>query len=465
MSPQPFWFADALQQEASPALPPWQGEQHAEVCIIGGGFTGLWSAIQTRLKRPDWRIVLLEKDRCGGGASGRNGGCMLTWSTKYGSLRHCFGEHEAARLLRASEQAVFDIAAFCQQHGIDADLRLGGAVYAASNAAQLGRLRPVLEQLTQAGLNRWQALDDPHTHVMSGSTLMRDGAWTDAAGSVHPGKLVRGLLRVARALGVEVYEQSPVQAVNGCQPAQVRTDQGVLHASRVVLALNAETPALLPQFARHLLLVSSDMIITEPVPEQIAALGLDRGQAVCDLRTFVHYWRSTPDGRLMLGKGGNLVPFGNRLHPAFDRPSRYQPMLHKALQRFFPSLAAVPLARSWTGASERSANGLPCFGELPQQRGVFYGFGYSGNGVVQSHLGGQILSSLLLGEENAWTRSGLAQGPQMAFPPEPLRWIGAQVVRNAIRRVEAAEDRDQHSRWLDRRLARLASMAGKADAR
>ncbi|WP_374335144.1 FAD-dependent oxidoreductase [Leeia sp.] len=465
MSPQPFWFADALAQEGSAALPPLQGEHTADVCIVGGGFTGLWTAIQTRLKRPDWRIVLLEKGRCGGGASGRNGGCMLTWSTKYASLCHYFGEQEAAWLLRASEQAVFDIATFCQQHGIDADLRLGGAVYAASNRAQQGRLQPVLQQLEQAGLNRWQALDDAATQARSGSALMRDGAWTDAAGSVHPGKLVRGLLRVARALGVEVHELSPVQAVGGSLPVRVSTDQGILHAPRVVLALNAETPALLPQFASHLLLVSSDMIITEPAPAQIAALGLDQGQAVCDLRTFVHYWRSTPDGRLMLGKGGNLLPFGNRLHPAFDAPSRYQPMLHHALRRFFPSLASVPLARSWTGASERSASGLPCFGELPRQRGVYYGFGYSGNGVVQSHLGGQILSSLLLDEDNIWTRSGLAQGPQASFPPEPVRWLGAQLVRGAIRRVETAEDRAQPSRWLDRKLARLASMAGKADAR
>ncbi len=459
----PFWFAQALADDDNPLLPPLQGETAADVCIVGGGFTGLWTAIMAKQARPDWRIVVLEKDRCGAGASGRNGGCMLTWSTKYLSLARLFGDAEAGRLVAASEQAVFDIAAFCREHRIEAEVRIGGAVYAASNAAQAGALDPVFLALERAGRKRWQPLSADGTVALSGSALMRQGAFSDAAGSLQPGRLVRGLLRVARQMGVEVYERTAMTALREHERVEVATAGGRVRAEQVVLALNAHMARQFPRLSDSVVLVSSDMIITEPQPALIHRLGLERGQSVCDLRTFVHYWRSTPDGRLMLGKGGNRIAFGNRLHRHFDEPSRQEGPLRQALARFFPALAEAAIAQSWTGASDRSATGFPFFGVLPGHRRVFYGFGYSGNGVVQCHLGGRILSSLLLGLDNAWTRSGLARGPLAQFPPEPVRWPGAMAVRNAIRRCEAAEDRGDTARWLDRKLAALAGMAGKAD--
>jgi glycine/D-amino acid oxidase-like deaminating enzyme len=151
------------------------------------------------------------------------------------------------------------------------------------------------------------------------------------------------------------------------------------------------------------------------------------------------------------------------MHGYFDQPSIYQDALGRTLAQLFPLLADTPLDGSWTGASDRSATGLPFFGRLPGYRRVLYGMGYSGNGVVQCRLGGALLCALLLGEDNAWTRSGLAQGPLAQFPPEPWRWPGAMLVRQAIRRVEAAEDQQRRPGWLASRLASLASMAGKAD--
>lgn len=463
MSQLPYWLATALATDSNPPLPPLHGKQAADVCIIGGGFTGLWTAIMSKQARPDWRVVVLEKSRCGSGASGRNGGCMLTWSTKYLSLRRLYGEAEALRLVSASEQAVFDIAGFCRQHGIDADVRLGGAVYAASNPAQRGALSGVLAALDNVGRNRWQPLDMAATQALSGSALLHDGTFSDAAGSLQPGKLVRGLLRVARAMGVEVHEHSAMTRLQEGRQVLVHTATGQVQADQVVLALNADMARQFPVFANSVLLVSSDMIITEPKPDIVEQLGLARGQAVCDLRTFVHYWRSTPDGRLMLGKGGNRIAFGNQMHAYFDRPSAYCGQLQQVLGRFFPALSAAPITQSWTGASDRSATGFPFFGKLPGHQRVLYGFGYSGNGVVQCHLGGKILSSLLLEQDNPWTRSRLVQGPLAQFPPEPLRWGGAMLVRGAIRRVENAQDHQRTPYKLDQKLAALASMAGKAD--
>jgi glycine/D-amino acid oxidase-like deaminating enzyme len=205
------------------------------------------------------------------------------------------------------------------------------------------------------------------------------------------------------------------------------------------------------------------MVITEPAPEALAASGLDGGISVLDSRIFVHYYRSTADGRLMLGKGGNTFAFGARMRPVFDRPSPYRDALAASLRRFMPELAATPIAASWNGASDRSVTGLPFFGALRGRPDVFYGFGYSGNGVAPSRMGGELLAALALGLDKAWTRSPLARGPRGAFPPEPARNLGTLHVRNPIRRKEAAEDRGVAPRKVDIALARFAAAAGKAD--
>jgi glycine/D-amino acid oxidase-like deaminating enzyme len=165
----------------------------------------------------------------------------------------------------------------------------------------------------------------------------------------------------------------------------------------------------------------------------------------------------------MLGKGGNTFAFNNNMLPAFDQPSQYQQQLRDALDSFFPTLKDCKIERTWTGPSDRSATGLPFFGFLNDQPNIVYGLGYSGNGVGQTYMGGQILSSLVLELDNDWTRSGLAKGPLGRFPPEPIRWLGAMTVRNAVRRKENTEDAGGKPWWIDKQLAKLANAAGKSD--
>jgi len=184
---------------------------------------------------------------------------------------------------------------------------------------------------------------------------------------------------------------------------------------------------------------------------------------VLDSRIFVHYYRSTVDGRLMLGKGGNTFAYGGRMSPVFDQPSSYREDLAQRLHRFMPELAGTGIAASWNGASDRSVTGLPFFGSLRDRPDVFYGFGYSGNGVGPSRMGGQVLASLALGLDNEWTCSPLVSGPRGRFPPEPIRFVGSLIVRNAIRRKEAAEDVGSRPFPLDVALSRFAAAAGKAD--
>lgn len=460
---RPFWLQQALDQEDEALCPPLAGDVRCDVCIVGGGYTGLWTALMIKEQAPQLEVLLLEADICGAGASGRNGGCALSWSAKFFTLERLFGGAEAVRLVRESERSIGAIGEFCAANGIRCDYRMDGTLYTATNQAQLGGTDAVIAALEQQGINSFQRLALEQVQRLAGSERHLEGWYSPAAATVQPGRLVRGLRRVALQRGVRIHEGTAMTGLEHGSPVQVRTRAGTVRADRVVLGLNAWMARAFPQFERSVAIVSSDMVITEPCPELLRRIGLDSGVSVLDSRIFVHYYHNTSDGRLMLGKGGNTFAYGGRMLPVFDQPSPYQPLLRESLAEFFPALAEVPLAASWNGPSDRSVTGLPFFGRLDGQGNVFYGFGYSGSGVGPCHMGGQILSSLALGLDNAWTRSPLVKGPLGQFPPEPVRYLGSLLVRNAIRRKERAEDRGVRPRRLDVRLAKFAAAAGKAD--
>jgi putative aminophosphonate oxidoreductase len=466
---RPWWLAQALAAESGDRAPALGGDTRAQLCIVGGGYTGLWTAIRARQLDPELDVVVLESDICGAGASGRNGGCALTWSTKFFTLQRLFGEAEALRLVRASEQAILDIEAFCAEHGIHCEWRRHGTLFTATSAAQLGASDAVVAALKARGVDSWHKLPREALQRRAGSGQHLEGWFSPMAATVQPGKLVRGLRRVALSLGVRLHEHTPMLGVDTGKgegegaPATVRTPGGTVTADRVVIAINAWMASAFREFERSIAIVSSDMVITEPAADALAASGLDGGISVLDSRIFVHYYRSSADGRLMLGKGGNTFAYGGRMLSVFDQPSPYRADLARRLHAFMPGLRGTPIAASWNGASDRSVTGLPFFGRLHGRPNVFYGFGYSGNGVAPSRMGGELLASLALGLDNAWTRSPLAGGPRGRFPPEPIRYIGSLIVRNAVRRKEAAEDTGRLPRPIDVGLARLAAAAGKAD--
>jgi putative aminophosphonate oxidoreductase len=459
---RPFWLEQALFGDGDLA-PSLQGNLTADICIVGGGYTGLWTAIQTKQQNPALDIIILEADLSGAGASGRNGGCLLTWSAKFLTLRRLFGEAEAIRLVKASEAAVQHIDDFCRLNGINAELRREGTLYTATNQAQVGALDPVIGALQAAGIESYFPLAPADVARRSGSIKNLAGVYSPFAATVQPAKLVRGLRRVARQMGIRIFERSPMLGLRADQPAIVQTPGGNVTAVKVVLATNAWMASMFPQFERSIAIVSSDMVVTEKCPELLERAGLTDGVSVLDSRTFVYYYRSTPDGRLMLGKGGNTFAYGGRITPVFDQRSSYASELTLAVRGFFPSLVQVPMTASWTGPSDRSVTGFPFFGRLNGAPHIYYGFGYSGSGVGPCYMGGQILSSLLLDLDNAWTRSPLTRGPLGMFPPEPIRYFGSNLVRNAIRRKERAEDEDRAPWVIDKLLSRFANAAGKAD--
>lgn len=471
MSEHVFWWQDALEAETrsggSVTCPALVDEKHCDIAIIGGGYTGLWTAIEIKRLSPEKRVAIIEKSECGRGASGRNGGCMLTFSSKYPSLKKYFGEAEAKRLVIASENAVSEIAAFCRDHNINAELRVQGVCYTASNRAQLGVMPELCRQLDEADLNCWSAVSSQKLETETGSNANIQAYLSPKGASVQPAKLVRGLRRVALAMGIEIYEHSDVKRLEHGKRIKIHCDTGSLRCEKLIVAANGCSSKILPELKNSVALVSSDMLMTEQGFVQEGAI--KDGRVVADSRTFVNYYRSNEKGRLMFGKGGNFFSFGNRYNRYFDSPGKYQHKLLAHMRRFFPTNNQLhdPLAitHSWTGASDRSVKGLPFFGRSKKHHNIFYGLGYSGNGIVQSYLGGKFLSALSLGINNEWSKSPMAGGCQDYFPIEPFRYLGAQTIKAAIDRKEAREDLGLKARIYDQYLARFAASAAKADTR
>lgn len=436
------------------AAAPLRGQRKADVCIVGGGFTGLWTAVQVKSLAPSSEVVLVEADICGGGASGRNGGFLLTWAAKYLTLEKLFGAEDAVALLQLCERAPAAIAEFCEDHGIDARVKREGWLWTASNPAQLGAWNSTKRALERRGLDLIQDMKPAEIERLTGSSRHLDAAFLPNSATVEPGRLVRGLRRVAMNLGVEIFEHSPMRRLRRGASPGIETAEGSIAAERVVLATNAWTSTI-PELRRRMVVVGSDVVATRPMPEKLAEFGLDHGAAISDSRLFTHYYRSSADGRLIFGKGGGDFVFGSKIGQTFEGESAYRKNIEAVMQWFYPSLVRGDCVQSWSGPIDRSMTGLPMFGELRSHPGVFYGVGYSGNGVGPTYVGGRILASLAIGRQDEWSEAPLVGARCESFPPEPLRYVGARVIKGALMRKERAEDRGGEPRKLDVALSAL----------
>jgi len=430
------------------------------VCIVGGGYTGLWTALRLKESAPALDVVLVEADICGGGASGRNGGFVLTWWSKFITLAKICGAEEALRLARASAWAVAEIGTFCKTHGIDAHYRLDGWMWAATNRAHLASWRPTLAALEAAGAEPFLELDHEEVANRTGSRTHLGGLLETSGATVQPALLALGLRRVALEAGVRIFEGSPMNRLDRFAPSgerrmRVRTEAGSVACDRVVLAMNA-WGVRFPEIRREVLVVGSDMVSTEPIPGRLAEIGWTDGLCISDGRLLVHYYRTTNDGRIAFGKGGGVVGFHARVGRRFEGASPRRRQVEHGFRFVYPMLSDATITSSWTGPIDRSRNGLPFFGSLDGHADVFYGVGYSGNGVGPSFVGGRILASLALGLDDEWSSCGLVGLHPGGFPPEPVRYLGALVVRGAIQREERVEDRGGQAGRVTKALVRLA---------
>ena len=431
------------------------GETRTDVAILGGGYVGLWTALGVKRLEPARDVVVLEQDICGGGASGRNGGFVLSWWPKLSSLARLCGETDAVRVARGSEAAIDEIGEFCARKGIDAHFRKAGWLWTATTAAQMGAWEGVVALCEKLGVGTFRRLSPEEIARRSGSAFHRAGVIELSAATVQPAALARGLRRAALDAGVRIYENTRVRSFDRRGPVRIVTDHGTVAAGRVVIATNAWAAGI-PELSRAIVAITSDMIVTAPATERIRALGWSGGECITDSQTMVDYYHVTRGGRVAFGKGGWGIALGGRIGADFDRNARRAKTVEADFRRYYPGLADVAVTHDWSGPIDRTPNSLPLLGRLGGREHIVYGVGWSGNGVGPSAIGGKILASLALGRDDEWSRHPLVGRSVGRFPPEPVRYVGAHVVRAAVAAKERAEMQGRKPGRIASRLARLA---------
>ena len=458
--PRSFWLDEALGAESTKPCPELKTDRRADVCIIGGGYTGLWTALQLKEAEPSLDVVLLERDLCASGASGRNAGVLMTWWSKFLSLRQLCGDAEALRLAQASDAAVASVIQFCADHNIDAHIRQDGWLWAAANEAQLGLWNETIEAIGQHGLSpivEWPREELTARSGTSGQAPHIGGAFERSCASVQPALLGRGLRRVALERGVTIYENTPLTSLAFTNPAVVETPSGKVTAEKVIVAMNAWATRW-AEVRKAVVVVSGDIIVTPPIGDRLEEIGLTDGLAVTDGRALIEYYRTTRDGRLAFGKGGMSGNFcyGGNVGAQVEGASDMRDDIHQAMRATFPALDDVGMYKSWRGPIDRSKSGLPFFWRLGKRPNVFFAAGFSGNGIGPSHLAGKILSGLALERRDEWTECPLVREPGRDFPPEPFRYVGSKLIHRALIAKDAAADEGREPSRTVQLLSNLA---------
>jgi glycine/D-amino acid oxidase-like deaminating enzyme len=400
-------------------------------------------------------VVVLERDICGGGASGRNGGMVLSWWPKLASLIKLCGTEEALRLARASADAIDEIGAFCDAQGIGCDFCRGGFLWTATTPAHIGAWDAVVRLCERHGVEAFERLTPEEVARRAGSDRHLAGVFDARAATVQPAKLARGLRAAALSLGVRIHEHTPALDFPRGRPLVIDTPDGTLAADKLVVATNAWAAAL-PELRRALVVVSSDIVATAPIPDRLADTGWTGGEGITDSQMMVAYYRTTADRRIAFGKGTAGVSYGGRVDDLFDRNAARSAMAAADFRRNYPALADVPIEHYWGGPIDRTPTSVPILGHLGGREHLIYGVGWSGNGVGPSHIGGRMLASLALGVQDEWSVNGLIDRAPDSFPPEPIRFLGAHLVREAVIRKERSELAGHTPKPLAVRVAALA---------
>jgi len=453
---QGWWLAQ--EPEVTPA-PPLAGDARADVVVIGGGFTGMWTAWLIREAAPEAKVVLLESGICGHGPSGRNGGFVNSMWFSLASMRPRFGDAGALAVVRAAQAAVDGVGAWCSDHDVDAWFHRGGYLQVSTAPAFDGVWGPTIAACDELGERDVAiALEPDQIRARCDSPLFRGGALFTGSATVNPARLALGLRAKLIAAGVQVHERSPVLGMKSAKGGvRVRTARGSVGAAHAVLASGGAQEAVRP-LRRRLTLTSSHMVMTEPVPELLDEIGWTGGECITDARHMLHYFRTTPDHRIAFGWGGGRVVSGVRLGGHAEVDARLAIAVTRHMVRFFPGLAGKRIARAWGGPIDVSPSHTPIVGSIDGR--AHYGFGFTGNGVGPSRMVAQALASLALERSDEHSRLPIVEPRPLRVPPEPFRYVGGIVIREALLRKERAQELGREPNPLARFLAGVPERIG-----
>jgi glycine/D-amino acid oxidase-like deaminating enzyme len=453
---QVWWLEEALAAgfggEPASAL---AGDTDADVAIVGGGYTGLWTALALKAREPGLDVVLLEAGECGRGPSGRNGGfCHGYWS-HLPRLRERFGDAGALAVAQASEAIIPGVRAFAESAGVDVWLREGGMLRVSAAPAQDHAVGDEIEAARELGVpDEAVPLSREELAARIASPVFREGVYLRDGATVQPARLALALRQAALG-SVRLHEHTRVTNVSD---GVVETAQGRVRAKEVVVAVNAAAAGW-PPLRRRLTVFGSYVVLTGPVPELLEQIGWTGGEAVLDGRMFLHYFRTTNDGRVLMGSGSGPIGFGGKVDERFFTDEPTVARAERGLRRLLPGLDEAKVTHAWGGPIDVSSDHLPFFGTVAGTR-IHYGAGYSGHGVGPSWLGGQILARLVLGVDDELTRLPLVRRELPKLPPEPFRRLGGGLVRASIMACEEAEEQGRRPSLPARAGAALPRLLG-----
>jgi glycine/D-amino acid oxidase-like deaminating enzyme len=436
-----FW----LDSPAAPEpLPPLEGDRRCRLAVVGGGFTGLWAALLAAEAGDD--VVLLEGDRCGWGASGRNGGFLeasLTHGLENGVARW---PGEIDRLLALGRENFAAVRATIKRQGIDAAWEESGVIDVATRRHEVGWLEQAADACRVHGEDVL-LLDRHGVRAEVDSPTYLAGLWhRGESAMVDPARLAWGLRRAALEGGARIFEHSQVRHLHGDRPAvRLETEGGRLSADRVLLATNAYPP-LVRSIRRYVIPVYDYVLVTEPLTAaQRAAVGWGNRQGIADSGNRFHYYRLTPDDRILWGGYEALYHFRNGMDPRLEEHVPTFELLARNFATTFPQLEGIRFTHRWAGAIDTCTRFCVTFGRALGGR-VAYAVGYTGLGVGASRFGAQVALDLVNGRDTELTRLKLVCSRPIPFPPEPLRYAAVQATRRALARAD--EHGGRRGPWL-----------------
>ena len=440
--PTPFW----LDQPGAPApRPALTGAAECDLAIVGGGFTGLWAALQAKERDPGADVVVLDAGRIGGQASGRNGGiCMASLTHGVARGAELFPDEEA-RLIALGMENLDGIEQTIARRGIDCGWERSGELDIAGAPWQVEGLAEERDHYARLGLgHEWLGREALQADIHS--PTYEAGLWHHDAAILDPARLAWGLARACAGLGVRFYERTPVTALaRAASGVDLRTPWGALRARRVVLATNAFRP-LLRRLRLHVVPVYDYVLMTEPLtPRQLDAIGWSRRQALADAGSMFHYYRLTEDQRILWGGWDALYFYGSRIAAEFEERPGVHAKLAAHFFTTFPQLEGLRFTHRWAGVIDTCSRFCQFWGTALDGR-VSYVLGYTGLGVAASRFGARVALDLVGGTATQLTQLQMVRSRPVPFPPEPLRFPLIEITRRSTEHAELHGGR--RNAWL-----------------
>ena len=436
--PKPFWLD---RPDAPPAREPVRGDMACDLAVIGGGFTGLWAALLAKEANPGRSVVVVEGNRVGWAASGRNGGfcdASLTHGAANGRERF---PSEYAALQRLGAENLTAIETAIGRLGIDCGFEQTGTIEVATEDYQVTALREAAET------DGATFLDAGAVRAEVNSPTYLAGGWNkEGTALVDPARLAWGLAAACERIGVRIAEHTPATGLaSDADGVTVKTRDGVLRARRVALGTNA-FPSLVRRLRPYIVPVYDYVLVTEPLSRaQLAEVGWANRQGVGDLGNQFHYYRLTADNRILWGGYDAIYHFGHHVRMTYDqRPATFVKLADHFFTTF-PQLEGIGFSHRWGGAIDTSSRFCALFGTAHHGR-VAYALGYTGLGVGASRFGARVMLDLLTGERTELTGLRLVRSKPVPFPPEPFAYLGVQATRWSL--AQADQKSGHRNLWL-----------------